>query len=73
MADNVHKLELVEVSEAFRFDVDEILEAAKGHGLRNVVIIGELPDGDPWISSAAGAAVALFLMERAKLQILQDA
>lgn len=71
MADNVHKLELVEVGENFRFEADAILDAAKGQGLRNVVIVGELPDGDLWLSSASGAGVAMILMERAKLQIVQ--
>lgn len=67
----VHKLELVTVGEDFRFDPNAILDAAKGQGLLNVVIVGELPDGDLWVSSASGAGVAMILMERAKLQIIQ--
>lgn len=67
----VHKLELVEVGEDFRFDPDVILDAAKGQGLLNVAFVGELPDGDLWVSSASGAGVAMILMERAKLQIIQ--
>lgn len=71
MADNVHKLQLVEVGEGFRFEADEILEAAKGQGLVNVVIVGELPDGELWVSGASNAGLVMILMERAKLQIIQ--
>lgn len=68
---NVTKLELVTVGEGFRFDPDELLEAAKGQGFTNLVILGELPDGDDvWVSGMANAGEAMILMERAKLQIV---
>ena len=58
-----------EVGEAYRFDPDEILEAAKGQGHQNILIIGELENGELWVSSAANAGEALILMEKAKRQI----
>ena len=61
---SVHKLELVTVGENFRFDPDEILEAAKGKGFTTVVVIGELPDEDDWLSSSANAGETLILLER---------
>ncbi len=74
MTDNVERLQLVSVGEGFRFDPDELLEAAKGRGFTNLVIIGELPDGDDhWISGMANAGEALILIERAKLQIIKPA
>ena len=70
MADNVHKLELVSVGENHRFDPDELLEAAKGQGFTNLVIIGELPDDETWVSGMANAGESLILIERAKLDII---
>lgn len=70
MTDNVHKLELVEVGEDFRFDADDILEAAKGKDFARVSVIGELPDGSIWVSGSANAGETLVLMELAKHQII---
>ena len=67
---NVHKLELVEVGEDFRFDPDEILDAAKGQGFETLCIIGQLPDGTIWVSGSANAGESLILMERAKRQVI---
>jgi hypothetical protein len=67
---NVAKLELVTVGDGFRFDPDELLEEAKGHGFTNLVIIGELPDGEQWVSGMANAGESLILMERAKRKIV---
>ena len=53
-----------------RFDPDEILEEAKGQGFVTVSIIGEMPNGKLWVSSAANAGETLILMERAKRQIV---
>lgn len=68
MADVV-KLEVVTVGEGFRFDADEILEAAKGQGFTTCVILGQLEDGTIWVTSSANAGEAMILMERAKRQI----
>jgi len=70
MTDNVHKLELVEVGEDFRFDPDALLEAAKGKDFDRLAIIGQLPDGSTWVSGTANAGETLFLMEIAKHQIV---
>ena len=69
-ASNVIKFEPQLVGENYRFDADEILEQAKGRGFQNIVILGELEDGELWISSAANAGEALILMEKAKKQII---
>lgn len=63
---NVVKLEPVEVGENFRFNPDELLEAAKGQGFTNLVILGELPDGETWVSGMANAGESLVMIERAK-------
>jgi hypothetical protein len=58
------------VGEGFRFEPDKILEEAKGRGFTNVLIIGEMEDGEFWVSSAANAGEALVLMEKAKHKIV---
>lgn len=67
---NVHKFEPEFVGEGYRFDPDEILEAAKGQGFANLVIVGELPDGTRWTSGNCNAGEALILMERAKHDLI---
>lgn len=67
---NVVKFEPVEVGEGFRFDPDEILEAAKGRGFQTVAVLGQLEDGTFWVSGSANAGETLILMERAKQQIV---
>lgn len=65
-------LRLVSVGEGYRFDPDNILEAAKGQGFTNLVIIAEQPDDDRlWVSSMANAGEAMIMLERAKLQIIE--
>lgn len=66
---NVVKLEPVEVGEGFRFDPNDLLEAAKGQGFSTLAIIGQLDDGTYWVSGSANAGETLLLMERAKHQI----
>lgn len=70
MSDNVHKFSPVVVGEGFRFDPDEVLEAAKGKDFARVCILGELPDGSVWVSGSANAGETLVLMEMAKRQII---
>jgi hypothetical protein len=69
--DNVVKLELVEVGEAFKFEADQILEAALGE-LDTVLIIGTKADGSGmWVSASVNAGVSMILMEKAKHQICE--
>lgn len=70
MMGNVSKFEPVEVGESYRFDPDELLDAAKGQGFTNLVILAELPDGTFWVSGMANAGETMILMERAKRQIV---
>lgn len=72
MPDNVAKLELVQVGENFRFDPDELLEAAKGQKFARLVIMAENPDGTIWISGTANAGETLILMELAKHKIIHE-
>lgn len=67
--DTVVKFTPQVVGEGYRFDPDQILEAAKGQGYTNILIIGELESGELWVSSAANAGEAMILMEKAKRQI----
>ncbi|RWL14884.1 MAG: phosphoribosylformylglycinamidine synthase [Mesorhizobium sp.] len=67
---NVVKLEPVEIGEGFRFDPDELLEAAKGVGFTTLVILGELEDGTQWTSGSANTGETLILIERAKHNLL---
>lgn len=66
MSENVVKLELVEVGEGFRFEADNILDAAKGQPFTTIAVLGQLEDGTVWISGNANAGETLVLMERAK-------
>ena len=66
----VVKLELVEVGEGFRFDPDELLEAAKGQAFTNLAILAQREDGSIWISASANAGETLILLELAKHQML---
>ena len=68
---NVVKLKLAHVGEGFRFDPDEVLEAAKGIGFTNLVIIGELPgDDELYTAGMANAGEALILMMRAQRDLI---
>lgn len=73
MSSNVVKLELVEVGENFRFDADEILEAAKGKNFRSLMIIAEPEDEDDlYVASSCNAGEAMILMELAKRVIVPE-
>lgn len=67
---NVVKFDPVVVGEGFRFDADEILDAAKGQSFTTVAVLGELEDGRLWVSGSANAGETLVLMEKAKRQIV---
>lgn len=69
MADVV-KFQPVDVGEGFRFDPDEVLEAAKGAGFTTLVILGELEDGSQWVSGSANAGETVIMIERAKHSLI---
>lgn len=72
MSAEIVKFDPVLVGEAYRFDPDELLEAAKGQGFTNLAIIGELPDGNIWLSGMANAGETFILIERAKMKIIAE-
>jgi hypothetical protein len=53
-------------------EVETILRAAIGAGLRNVLIISELSIGPPYVATSGNLGVgdALLLMERAKQHLI---
>lgn len=53
------------VGEDYKFNVDEVLEAAKGK-LEVVTIIGETEDGELYLASSSNAGVTMIMLERAK-------
>ncbi len=67
---NVLKFEPVLVGEGFRFDTDEILEAAKGQRFSRLAILGELEDGKMYVAGSANAGETMVLMEKAKRVIV---
>ena len=70
MSEKVVKFEPREVGQGYRFDPDQILEDAKGSDFTNLVIIGELPDGETHVMAASNAGEALILIERAKRKLV---
>lgn len=58
------------VGPGYRFDPDDILDAAKGQGFLTLAVIGQNPDGSIWISGNANAGETLVLMERAKRMVV---
>lgn len=66
MADNVVKFQPQVVGDGYRFDPDEVLEAAKGQEFATMVILGVLVDGTLWVTGNANAGETLILMEQAK-------
>lgn len=67
---NVVKLEPVEIGESFRFDPDQVLEDAKGQEFTCLAILGQLHDGEIWVSGNANAGEILVLMEQAKRKLV---
>jgi hypothetical protein len=70
VSDNVTKFQPTVVGDGYRFDPDQILEGAKGLEMETLVIIGQLPNGDLWVSSDVNAGTALVLIHRAINQIV---
>ena len=60
----------VEVSSGYRFDADTILDGAKGNEFDILIVVGQLANGETWISSTANAGEAIILMERAKRDLI---
>lgn len=70
MTADIRKLQPLSIGEGYRFDPDEILDAAKGQGFSELVILGTLPSGERWVSGNCNAGASLILMERAKLEMI---
>lgn len=66
----VVKFDPVVVGEGYRFDADELLEAAKGKGFDKLAILGQFPDGKIWASGTANAGETVILIEIAKHKII---
>jgi len=67
---NIVELEPQELGENFRFDPDRILEEAKGQGFETLVIMGQKPDGEIWVSGNANRGEMLMLIEAAKYDVV---
>lgn len=67
---NVVELKLVEVGEGFRFEAEQVLEAAKLNEFRRLAVIGELENGELYVAGTANAGEMLVLMEMAKHSIV---
>lgn len=70
MSSNVLYFDPVVVGDGYRFDPDEVLDAAKGQGFTTLAVLGELEDGSIWVSGNANAGETLVLMERAKKVVI---
>lgn len=66
---DVHKLQLVEVGDNFRFEADDVLRRAMGQELTNLVVICEHPCGHVTVGGMASAGQAVILMHRAIAEI----
>lgn len=72
MSDNVLKFQPEVVGEGFRFDPDELLEAAKAQGFDRLVIIADYKDQSGiWISGTANAGESMMLIEAAKMSLIK--
>lgn len=61
-----------EIGEGYRFDPNDLLEAAKDRGFTTLAIIGQLEDGSIWISGNVNAGETLILMEKAKRKVIGE-
>ncbi len=64
------KFEPVVVGDGYRFDVDTILDGAKGQPFTTLAVVGELEDGSIWVSGTANAGETLIVMERVKRHLV---
>lgn len=67
---DILKFDPVIVGEGYRFDADELLEAAKGQNFTRLAILAEKEGGELWVSGNANAGETLVLMELAKKLIV---
>lgn len=70
MTDNVLEFRPHLVGDGARVSCDDVLNSAVGK-LDQVAVIGLDADGDVYIAGSDGSAETVFLMERAKLFLLQ--
>lgn len=63
---------LEEVGDTYRMDPEELLENAKGMDFANLLILGQLPDGEIYASGSSNVGMALVLMELAKHQMIHE-
>lgn len=59
------------IGEGVKLEPDAVLKEAMGK-LACVVVIGQTPDGEMWVSSTDGGGDTLWLLEKAKLEVLSD-
>lgn len=54
------------VGDNYRFEADDVLEAAKGQKFTCLAILGETEDGELYVAGNANSGETMVLMERAK-------
>ncbi len=60
------------VGDGFKIPASDVLKAATDHALQTVVVIGLTQDGELYAAASDGSAETVFLIERAKLMLLQN-
>ena len=70
MSAEIVKFDPVVVGEGYRFDPDEIVRGALGQPFVKNAILGELENGEVWVSGNSNAGETLVLMELAKRVIV---
>lgn len=70
---NVVELETGEVGDGYVLNIDDLLEAAKGANLSDVVIIGTDDDGELYVASSHGRAEAMMLLAFAQHWFCREA
>jgi hypothetical protein len=68
MADNVTPIRPGPIGSGIHLEPDQVLEAWKGK-LKEVVVIGNM-DGSPFMASSEGVERTLWLIEKAKIDVL---
>lgn len=67
---DVVKFNPVIVGEGYRFDPDDVLEAAKGQAFSSMMVIGELEDGSFYIAGNCNAGEGIILMRRVEMELI---
>lgn len=67
---NVERIYPAVVGEGYRFDADEVLEAAKGHEFSALMVIGELEGGSFYIAGNCNAGEGVILMRRVEMKLI---